>query len=300
MDQQDGSPANINSDASGSGDRVDPGLNNGQQIGSSTFHKLPPFWSSMPEAWFLQAENIFRINRMHNDMNMFQHIIAMLPQDIVGSVIDLLRNPPVNNKYETLKNALIARHTISEEKRLEQLLQPSEIGDRKPSSFFRDMEASMGPSNFINPDLLKKLWIRKLPEKIRIAVTSSGKEEIEELTNIADKVWEVMQHQTVYSLSSVQNESKLQLEIASAIASLSLEVKNLKNEVTALQENFNRSFDAPRRTFQFRSRSRSRSRSATPRRTPDGICWYHKNFGDKATKCLLPCNYQKSKDSLNG
>lgn len=44
-----------------------------------------------------------------------------------------------------------------------------------------------------------------------------------------------------------------------------------------------------------RSRSRSRSRS---RKTSSGaVCFYHGRFGDKALKCVPPCNYEKGKNA---
>lgn len=283
--------------ASGNGGVVQSALNIAQQVSSATLHKLPAFWSSMPEAWFLQAENIFQINRMSNDQSKFQHVVAMLPQDVIGCVVDLLRNPPVDNKYQTLKDALISRLTISEERRLEQLLLPSEIGDRKPSSFYRDMEASMGSSNIVNSNLLKKLWMRKLPEAIKIAITASGKEDIRELMVIADDVWEVIQPKQINAVNTSQTSNNLQVEIANAIASLSLVVNNLKKEMSELRENFRTSNDSQRGRSRYRSKSRSRS--STPKRHSNGMCWYHHKFGDKATRCFLPCNYKSKEDNLN-
>lgn len=285
------------SNASGNGGVLPSTHDMEQQVSSATLHKLPTFWSSMPEAWFLQAENIFQINRMSSDQSKFQHVVAMLPQDVIVCVVDLIRNPPLDNKYKTLKDALISRLTISEERRLEQLLLPSEIGDRKPSSFYRDMEASMGSSNIVNPNLLKKLWLRKLPEAIKIAVTASSKEDIRQLMQIADDVWEVIQPREINTVNTSQTANNLQVEIANAIASLSLEVNNLKKEMSGLRENFRTFNDNPRRRFRFRSRSRSRS--STPNKNSHGMCWYHQKFGDKATKCLLPCNYKGKADNLN-
>lgn len=287
---------NQNSNSSGDSGASGPTLDVRHEVCSATLHKLPSFWSSMPEAWFLQVENIFQINKMTNDQNKFQHVVAMLPQDIIGCVVDILRKPPDDNKYQTLKDALISRLTISEERRLEQLLMTSEIGDRKPSSFYRDMEASMGSSNIVNPNLLKKLWMRKLPEAIKIAITASGKDDVKELMILADDVWEVVQPREINAVKSSQTTNSLQLEIANAISSLSLEVSSLKKEMSELRESFQTSNN---NNYRRQSRFRSRSRSRSSNRGSTGVCWYHENFGDKATKCLLPCSYKRKVEDLN-
>lgn len=162
----------------------------------------------------------------------------------------------------------------------------------------------MGSSNIVNASLLKKLWVRKLPEAIRIAVTSSDREDISVLMAIADKVWEVIQPQAINAISMPQTKDNLHLELIGAVSSLSIEVKKLKDEITEMQRGYS-TLEVPRKFSQYRSRSRSRSRagsrsnSSSTKQGPDSICWYHRNFGEKATKCILPCNYKTNQNNLN-
>lgn len=251
---------------------------------TNSIHKLPSFWSNMPEVWFIQVEQIFLLNRIYSDVSKYRHVIAVLPQDAMSNVLDLLRHPPTENKYETLKEALISRHSMSENKRLEELLSSSEMGDRSPSSFFRDMENKLGSSSFINRDLLRRLWLRKLPEPVKVAVTSSNLEDVSAILTIADKVWEVTHNQTVYAVTSRPSNTctSREGELMEAIKALTLEVEVLK-------ANYNN------RRARSRSRGgrwdRSRSRSKSGR---NNYCWYHYNYGDRASKCIQPCEYHKS------
>ncbi|GFV49072.1 hypothetical protein TNCV_3713561 [Trichonephila clavipes] len=48
--------------------------------------------------------------------------------------------PPHDDKYETLKNALLNRLTDIEESRLKELLTDMELGDRGPSNLLRQMK----------------------------------------------------------------------------------------------------------------------------------------------------------------
>ncbi|CAH2016523.1 unnamed protein product [Acanthoscelides obtectus] len=50
---------------------------------------------------------------------------------------ELVTNPTVSNKYETLKSNLIKQLSISQEQKLQQLLEHEELGDRKPYQYLR-------------------------------------------------------------------------------------------------------------------------------------------------------------------
>lgn len=250
---------------------------------AATFrHKLPTFWSNMPEIWFIQVEQIFALNRISADDSKYRHVIAVLPQEALCNVVDLLKNPPMSGKYDSLKEALITRHSLSENKRLEELLSSSEIGDRSPSSFFRDMENKLGTSSFANRDLLKRLWLRKLPEPVKVAVTSSNMEEVSNLLTLADKVWEVTHTPSVFAVTSTpphNSPSTIEVELLKAVQNLTLEVAALKSD--------------EKRTYRGRGRDRSRSRSRS--RGRDDYCWYHSNFGDRASRCIPPCQFVSDK-----
>ena len=57
------------------------------------------------------------------------------------AVTDILENPPEHDKYNKLKETLIARFTDSQEKQILMLLLGIELGDKKPSQLLRDMRA---------------------------------------------------------------------------------------------------------------------------------------------------------------
>ena len=44
----------------------------------------------------------------------------------------------------------------------------------------------------------------------------------------------------------------------------------------------------------YRKRSRSRSQSSAADSSKQGLCFYHKKFGDKARNCESPCTYSKN------
>ena len=64
--------------------------------------KLPTFWTAQPHVWF-QAEAQFTICGITADPTKYAYIIAALDQDTASRLLDLLSNPPTDNKYETIK-----------------------------------------------------------------------------------------------------------------------------------------------------------------------------------------------------
>ncbi|KAJ8911818.1 hypothetical protein NQ315_012548 [Exocentrus adspersus] len=153
--------------------------------------KLPPFWTVKPEIWFTQIEAQFNLNKITADKTKYNH------------------------------DVIINRLTASEEKRLDELLSGSEIGDRKPSEFYRDMMNVVGGSQMVSQDLLLKLWKRRLPKTILMAITASGKENINDIVTLADKIWESYQlpntTQNFNNLSVLQSNSNSVHEFSSTV-----------------------------------------------------------------------------------
>lgn len=101
--------------------------------------KLPQFWTSCPEAWFIHAEMQFVTKGITQSRTKYEHIVTALPQEVIVTVLDVIKSPISENPYNHLKNILIERHSLSENKKLDKILSDSEIGDRRPSEFYRSL-----------------------------------------------------------------------------------------------------------------------------------------------------------------
>lgn len=109
---------------------------------------------------------------------------------MIDSILDVLQNPPDIEKYANLKKILIDRHTISEERRIEQLISDEQMGDRRPSEFYRFLKQLAGTSGTVSDALLTKIWLRRLPSVVSVALIPLADREIIELSTIADRIWE--------------------------------------------------------------------------------------------------------------
>lgn len=235
--------------------------------------RLPSFWPNNPSTWFIQAEAQFSVFKIISDATKYCLTIAALPAETCESVIDVIADPPLNDKYQKLKTTLISRHSASEGKRLEELLEKVELGNQKPSALFRSMKQTAGST--FDSNIIKKLWLRRLPQAINIALVSVGDKPIDELITLADKIFEATENALSSSINTVSNNSQRQTH--NHDNSIEQRLSRLENLLSNININSNRN----RRDSNF-SRSRSNSRQ---KQSNKGLCYYHKKFGDKAQKC---------------
>lgn len=259
--------------------------------------RLTPFHVINPDLWFLQAESQFMINKITSDKNKFHLVLSNLPMEIFSNVTDIASDPPKANMYETLKKTIIQRLSLSNEKRLEKLISNSEIADGKPSFFYRELERLAGDNQIINQDLLLRLWKRRLPKHIIIAITASGKVDKTELLDLADNIWENSQSScnNIYSMGNASAGNLSSSAIDKSIANLTetfqkmfskvFEKQNLlEAELNSIKnDNWHKRRD-DNQCSSCRARSSSRNRF-NDRKSNKPLCNYHYRFGEKAKKC---------------
>ena len=224
--------------------------------------KMPPFWSSDPELWFYQVDALFQTKKITGNKTKFNHVVATISPQAAGTVRDIIRNPPVNNAYEILKEALIKRNSPTRHNRLQQLLQQSTLGDQKPSELLRNMRHLNGDDE--ETDLFKELFLQRMPKEVKVVLIAFGeKATLDELADTADNMIDA-------STSNVYNH---QIN----------EIEQLREEVAALR---------------FKSRANDSSRSRNTQKPTDSSasswCWYHTRFGTRARSCIKPCSFMIS------
>ena len=241
--------------------------------------KLPPFWPADPDVWFAQVEAQFSTRGITAQRTKYDYVVASLSPESATEVRDIILHVP-DNPYDTLKQQLIQRTCLPEQRRLQQLFHSMELGDRKPTQLLRRMQQLLGDSvSAAEGPLLRELFLQRLPSNVRMALASSIEHKsLEELAELADKIIDV----------APPNVSAITPTTPDTVESLRAEVTQLKELVSTLSS---RSRSLRRRSPSPSPwRRQPRSGSPPPRSPPFTTpCWYHRRFGDRARNCTPPC-----------
>ena len=233
--------------------------------------KLPPFWQQDPEVWFAQVEAQFGTRGITVERTKFDYVVASLSTEVAMEVRDLILSPPDTDPYKVLKEQLIGRTVASEQRRLQQLFNAEELGDRKPTQLLRRMHQLLGEkASTTDSTFLRELFLQRLPANVRMVLASTAEAtSLDQLATLADRIMEAV---TSPSVSSVETSQ------------LSVELSELRAEVARLRQ----------LVGSRRRPSRSHSTSPAPSRPwaqpQPGVCWYHQQFGEAARKCKPPCS----------
>lgn len=267
--------------------------------------RLPTFWPNSIATWFVQVEAQFTIGRVQSEQKKYNYVVASLPQDVAESLMDVFENPPAENQYKNLKETLIQRHSLSIEKRIRKLVSDEEIGDRKPSEFYRHMKILAGTAANVGDEFVKKLWLSRLPNVIKIALIPQSDGDLETLLSTSDKIWEAMQNSNSVSAihtAATSSSKAINRFEEDRFTRLENEIHSLKNMISSMNVNNHNSRSRSRENTEGQGRSNMRNRSNSNRRNFDrrgSLCWYHFKYGDQATKCVQPCRKNVASSSAS-
>ncbi|XP_043469293.1 uncharacterized protein LOC122502982 [Leptopilina heterotoma] len=265
-----------------------PGDNDGKgevdiSVVSSGNLRIQQFWPNKIELWFRLLEAQFATSRISKDDTKFNITIANFGKKYVEQVEDIIISPPDEKKYECLKKVLIKRLSDSDSSRVRRLLENEEIGDRKPSQFFRDLKKLATTS--VPEEFILTLWKNRLPTDIQRVLAASNIADVSSLIDTADRVHEIPRN--AGRIAEIKKDDDF--------SSWKDEIRKLREEISAL------SLGRERNENRARNRSKSRNRSSTPGRKSeykeDGrFCWYHFHYKEKATKWRDPCAWKSGND----
>lgn len=261
-----------------------------------TTAKLPSFWADKPAVWFSQAEAQFAIAGITQEATKYSHVVSQLDTRVAAEVEDILTGPEEGRTYTNLKETLINRLSVSEERRVKQLISEEEIGDRKPSQFLRHLRSLAGTAH-VSDKLLRQIWLQRLPSSVSAILTSQSTLDLVALADLADRILEVAPA-PVPAVLAVQSTQPPPPDSANPwYARLS----ELSAQVAALVS-LNKTNQDRRSRSRTRSESRPRSYSRPPLRSSspshnNEVCWYHARYGADARKCANPCAF---KGNANG
>ncbi|CAH8444494.1 unnamed protein product, partial [Schistosoma intercalatum] len=153
--------------------------------------RLPTYGVNNLRIWFAQVEALFLARGIRSQATKYAHVVGALPIEVATEVGDLIDNVPETDPYDKIKAAVIQRTSLSDEKRLQQLLTSCELGDKRPSQLLRHMRQLAGPYK-LDETLLKQMWSQRLPHSVRQILSVSGASvSLDDLADMADRMIEI-------------------------------------------------------------------------------------------------------------
>ena len=234
--------------------------------------RISPFSRENPEWWFLQVENQFSLSNIVSEETKYLHLTGFLDENVATEVLSLVMKPPTDKPYSKLKEALLARFSISKEKKINMLLNCEEMGNRKPSTFLTYIKSLADADT--GESIIKAIWVTRLPQHIRVAIAGqSVKATLESLARVADEVYEISPGPALPTSTAHLHPTA---HAAPAVDLLSERFSNILSTFGRRRE---------------RSPNRRSGRNSSPN-FPE-MCWYHEKFGKNARKCEPPCVAQQ-------
>lgn len=249
--------------------------------------KLPPFWIRSPRIWFTKVECQFALQNVSTESTKFAHVMSVLNEEVAEKVMDVIENPG-DTPYTSLKQALIEQYTISEERRVQELLAETDMGDRKPSDFYKHMRSMAGNSEKFPDELLTSLWESRLPSQISAILKCGNFTDNKVRLTTADRVFDALKNVQVHSMQSAVSTSMQ--STSDMYEKLLMRNRDLEAEINELRVRFNKMNKSGSSRDASRNRGRSQSRNRNFRNSD--FCYYHNRFGEKALKCREPCKFK--------
>jgi len=150
--------------------------------------KLPVFWPNQAKTWFTQAEVQFQLRNITADETKYFHVVASFDQGTATRLTDIIENPPVTDKYNSLKKKVLEIFCLSECERATRMLQLSGLGDRRPSELMEEMLQLHGNNPYCY--LFKAIFLHQLPATLRIHLADMDFSEPRKLSKYADTLWQ--------------------------------------------------------------------------------------------------------------
>ncbi|KAK8766217.1 hypothetical protein V5799_007002 [Amblyomma americanum] len=134
-------------------------------------------------------EALFGLRRITSQRVKYLHVVSTLSPEVMDEFDDVLKTPDPSSPYDDFKATVLARKTISERSRLQQLLSIEGLSDRRPSQILHRIRQLLGdrPQDVKSP-LLRELFLQRLPQDLVVVLAAAGDVSLGELADLVDRV----------------------------------------------------------------------------------------------------------------
>ena len=152
--------------------------------------KLPSPWTNDLDSWFAQIEAQFALKNISSERTKYNHVVAVLEPAIASRLSTTLRSLSQTSAaapYTTLKNALLAKYTLSSYERASAINAITGLGELKPSEMMDHMLCLLGSNT---PGLMFRYhFLNILPDYVRNTLAYSTQDDLALLAAEADRIF---------------------------------------------------------------------------------------------------------------
>ncbi|XP_076734505.1 LOW QUALITY PROTEIN: uncharacterized protein K02A2.6 [Maylandia zebra] len=167
--------------------------------------KLPDFWLHDPPSWFVHVEAQFALRGVSADDTKYHHVVASLDPLSTRRVMTLLRDPPAQGKYTTLKALLLRRYSLSDAERAEKLLSLAGLGDGTALELFESMLSLLGADD--GGFLFTHLFLRQLPAPVRAGLANSPLLATKDYRSLAEEADRILLATRTFGVQAIVQDS---------------------------------------------------------------------------------------------
>ena len=231
--------------------------------------------------WFRMLEIQFKNARILKEELKFTTALAHIPGKYIEQIEEIIMNPPDEGQYQFLKEEIVKRFSDSRNTRVKKLLENQELGDRKPSQFYRDLKALAAGT--VPDDFVLTLWKGRLPAEVQRILTAANTSDAATLQCLADEMMEI----------PLATAYIARVSIPSPAEDWRQEMREIvRQEISAMSINHRRREDRAHSRNRYRSKSRTKDQAYQhDAENRDGLCWYHYRYRERSNKCRSPCNW---------
>ena len=245
--------------------------------------------NNSPITWFNTTISIAHLENIYNEYDICSAIVTKLPTKILKQISEEIEKlERTKNPLESLKRALCEKFTSTNRNILNDCIEDTQLGDRKPSELYKTLKRKLNQIEE-NSEITRTFFLRALPSNIRVQLATTTTNSGEELAAIADKI----HAETNLEVNHIHSKNKNGInENQNILTEINKQLENVNTQFKTLEKRLNNLELASKKTNNNqRTTDRRTNANATTNQNKIGLCWYHENYGNKAYRCQSPCNF---------
>ena len=239
---------------------------------------MPTFWAQAPAMWFAQAECLFELQGVTDQVKRYCYVVASLTHESMRRVSDLVEQRPAQTPYDVIKGRLLAALQLTDFQRADKLFELPALGARKPSELMSQM-LEICPRGEEKSHLFACLFLRRLPREIRVLLNKVDHKDPKALAEQADELWALHSHDG---------------GLVAAMEDVTVDEGGL-HAIRQGGQSHDRSGFKGKKGKSWSGKKEKRSDNPGPSlsaRLDSGLCHAHWVHGEAATSCSRPCSWQ--------